>query len=153
MIRIQESDFDAGEEIDALHEDNFSVGAVCSFVGLVRDFQENAEDENRITALTLEHYPGMTLKKLSEIEQKARARWPLEAVRIIHRYGRLEAGERIVFVGAASPHRAAAFEACQFMMDYLKTEAPFWKKTEDETGESDWVDAREQDESAKNKWQ
>ena len=117
MIRVQEEDFDVGAEIAALARDNHKIGAVVTFVGLVRDIAGGAP----IDAMTLEHYPGMTECGLAEIEAEARRRWPLEASLIVHRYGRLEPGERIVLVITASAHRRAAFEACEFLVDWLKT--------------------------------
>ena len=107
--------------------------------------------DNGVTAMTLEHYPGMTEAELERIEAEARARWPLEDVTIIHRVGRLEAGDQIVLVGAASPHRQAAFDAAQFIMDFLKTDAPFWK-AEERGDETSWVDARESDNAARERW-
>jgi molybdopterin synthase catalytic subunit len=106
---------------------------------------------DRVSALTLEHYPGMTEKRLAEIEAEAHRRWPLDAVLVIHRYGRLEPGDRIVLVATASPHREAALAACHFLIDWLKTEAPFWKSEETPVGER-WVDARAEDEKAKARW-
>lgn len=153
MIRVQQENFNVGDEINALSRDNTSIGAVCSFVGLVRDFQHNHDDDTRVSAMTLEHYPGMTEKKLAEIEEIARNRWPLEACLIIHRYGRMEAGENIVLVVTASSHRKAAFESCEFLMDFLKTKAPFWKLEEDDKGQGNWVDAREGDDQAAQKWE
>ncbi|WP_417798314.1 molybdenum cofactor biosynthesis protein MoaE [Terasakiella pusilla] len=152
MIRVQAENFDVGAEINALSNGNTAIGGICSFVGLVRDFQHSKDDATRVSAMTLEHYPGMTEKKLQEIEEIARNRWPLEDVLIIHRYGRMEPGENIVLVVTASAHRKAAFEACEFLMDYLKTKAPFWKLEEDEKGEGSWVDAREADNAAAQKW-
>ena len=147
MIFVQEHDFDPGEEIAKLSAGNAHVGGVCAFVGLVRDFA----DEGALAAMTLEHYPGMTQKQLEAIEQEALKRWPLEATVIIHRYGRLEPGDRIVLVGAASAHREAAFEACHFLIDWLKTKAPFWKKEENQSGEH-WVDAKHSDDAAVLRW-
>lgn len=147
-VRVQREDFDPGAEIAALTAGNKSVGGLALFVGLVREMAE----ERRLSAMTLEHYPGMTEKMLARIEEEAHARWPLEASLIIHRYGRLEPGERIVLVAAASPHRDAAFEACRFLIDWLKTKAPFWKVEEDAAGEAKWVEARESDETAAAKW-
>lgn len=152
IIRVQEADFDVGVEVKQVHQGNYGVGAVCSFVGLVRDFQESAEEGRDINSLTLEHYPQMTEKKLTEIAEEAKKRWSLEAITIIHRYGRLELGDQIVLVIAASAHRQASFEACHFMMDYLKTQAPFWKLEENTDGEGQWVDAREEDQDAHDKW-
>ncbi|HZV54305.1 MAG TPA: molybdopterin synthase catalytic subunit MoaE, partial [Rhodocyclaceae bacterium] len=138
-ISIQEADFDSGAEIATLTADSADAGAVASFVGLVRG--------GEIRAMTLEHYPGMTEKALAEIVAEARRRWELLGVRVIHRVGRLLPGERIVLVAVASTHRQAAFAACEFIMDYLKTRAPFWKREETTAG-SRWVDARESDDEA-----
>ncbi len=137
MIRVQEADFDVGAELAALTAGNHAVGGLAVFVGLVRDMVA----EEALSAMTLEHYPGMTEKALARIEEAACARWPLEASLIIHRVGRLEPGEQIVLVAAASAHRQAAFEACQFLIDWLKTEAPFWKQEETASGPK-WVEAR-----------
>lgn len=153
MIRVQTENFDVGAEINALSKGNTAIGGICSFVGLVRDFQYTKEDDTRVNAMTLEHYPGMTEKKLAEIETIARERWPLEDVLVIHRYGRMEPGENIVLVVTASAHRQAAFESAQFLMDFLKTKAPFWKLEEDDSGAGNWVDAREADDSAAAKWE
>lgn len=147
MIRVQREDFDVGAELDALTRGKTTIGGVTSFVGLVRDV---AGDE-RITAMTLEHYPGMTERELEAIEDEARRRWPLDAVLIVHRYGRLEPGERIVLVAAASAHREAAFAACHFLVDWLKTKAPFWKLEETPQG-ARWVDAQASDEAAAERW-
>jgi molybdopterin synthase catalytic subunit len=147
MIRVQESPFDVGAEIAALSAGRTDIGAVASFVGLVRDHA----GEQATLAMTLEHYPGMTEKKLAEIEAEAQARWPLQASLIVHRYGRMLPGEPIVLVATASQHRAAALEACAFLIDWLKTEAPFWKL--EETGSAPrWVEARETDERAAARW-
>jgi molybdopterin synthase catalytic subunit len=147
MIRVQEGPFDVGAEIAALSAGRTDIGAIASFVGLVRD---HAGDQ-AIGAMTLEHYPGMTEKKLAEIEAEAQARWPLQASLIVHRYGRMLPGEPIVLVATASQHRAAALEACAFLIDWLKTEAPFWKL--EETGEAPrWVEARAADEHATARW-
>jgi len=147
MIRVQQEDFDVGAELSRFGADNHAIGGVCSFVGLVRDM---AGDE-RISTMTLEHYPGMTEKQLAAIEAEARKRWPLEDSLIIHRYGRMEPGERIVMVATASAHRDAAFEAARFLMDWLKTKAPFWKLEETARG-GQWVDARESDDVAAERW-
>jgi molybdopterin synthase catalytic subunit len=147
MIRVQQEDFDVGAEIARLTEGNPAVGGLAVFVGLVRDLAA----DTAIAAMTLEHYPGMTEKKLAEIEKQAQARWPLEASLIIHRYGRLVPGDRIVLVACASPHRDAAFDACRFLIDWLKTEAPFWKLEETGSG-ARWVDARDSDDAAKKRW-
>ena len=144
-VRVQTEDFDVGLESRALQAD--AVGAIALFVGTVRGLSS----DNGVTAMTLEHYPGMTESELERIEAEARARWPLEDVTIIHRVGRLEAGDQIVLVGAASPHRQAAFDAAQFIMDFLKTDAPFWK-AEERGDETSWVDAHESDNAARKRW-
>ncbi len=148
MIRVQREDFDVGAELDRLAHGNRRVGGIASFVGMVRDIGGS----DPVTALTLEHYPGMTEKKLAEIEAEAHRRWPLDAVLIIHRYGRLTPGERIVLVATASSHREAALEACHFLIDWLKTKAPFWKSEETPKGER-WVEARAEDDAATERWQ
>ncbi len=147
MIRIQEDDFDVGAEIAALSVGKHGIGAVVTFVGLVRDMAGGA----RIDAMTLEHYPGMTERGLAEIEAEARRRWPLEASLIVHRHGRLDPGDRIVLVITASAHRRAAFEACEFLVDWLKTKAAFWKLEETDEG-GKWVDARDADTAAADRW-
>ena len=147
MIRVQAEDFDPGKELEQLTEGNNAIGGVCSFIGLVRDFA----DGDSISSMTLEHYPGMTEKQLEAIEAEAHERWPLDGTIIIHRYGKLDAGDRIVFVAAASAHREAAFEACRFLMDWLKTKAPFWKKESGEAGDQ-WVDAKDSDDEATERW-
>jgi molybdopterin synthase catalytic subunit len=147
MIRVQREDFDIGAEIAKLTVANRRIGGVASFVGLVREMVGGAA----IGAMTLEHYPGMTEKKLAEIESEACRRWPLDASLIIHRYGRLEPGERIVLVVTASAHREAALASCAFLIDWLKTEAPFWKLEETETG-GKWVEARDGDAAAAKRW-
>lgn len=144
-VLVQTEDFDVGAESRALQAD--AVGAIALFVGTVRGLSS----DNGVTAMTLEHYPGMTEAELDRIEAEARARWPLEDVTIIHRVGRLEAGDQIVLVGAASPHRQAALDAAQFIMDFLKTDAPFWK-AEERGDETSWVDARESDDAARKRW-
>ncbi|MDA0702724.1 MAG: molybdenum cofactor biosynthesis protein MoaE [Proteobacteria bacterium] len=146
-VRVQREDFDPGQEMAALGEGRHDIGAVASFTGLVRE----EKGAGRISAMTLEHYPGMTERKLEEIEAEAHRRWPLEASVIVHRYGRLEPGERIVFVATASSHRKAALESCAFLIDWLKTKAPFWKLEEGAGGEQ-WVDAREADDEAAARW-
>ena len=147
MIRVQREDFDVGAELERLTADNHRIGGVASFIGLVRDMAGSA----RVSALILEHYPGMTERKLAEIEAEAHRRWPLEAALVIHRYGRLEPGDRIVLVAAASPHREAALAACHFLIDWLKTEAPFWKSEATPAGER-WVEARAEDDAARERW-
>ena len=146
-VRVQEADFDVAAEMAALSEGRSDVGGVASFVGLVRDIAGGTA----VTAMTLEHYPGMTERQLEEIEAEARSRWPLLEVRIVHRVGRLEPGDRIMFCGAASAHRGAALEACAFLMDWLKTKAPFWKREETPEGER-WVEARAEDDEAASRW-
>jgi molybdopterin synthase catalytic subunit len=141
-IRIQHEDFDVNDELDALARDN--VGAIASFVGRVRG-------DDGLTAMTLEHYPGMTEREIARHADEALARWPLDGITIIHRTGRLTRGERIVLVAVASSRRAAAFEACQFLMDYLKTRAPFWKK-EERGPEHNWVGAKKTDDEAAERW-
>jgi len=148
MIRVQADDFNSGHEMDALVGERDDVGAVVSFVGKVRDL----ETEGNLAAMTLEHYPGMTEKMLADIEAEANKRWELQETLIIHRYGRLEPGEQIVLVITASAHRQAAFDACAFLMDWLKTKAPFWKLEESDQGRS-WVDAKQEDDDAAARWQ
>jgi molybdopterin synthase catalytic subunit len=147
MIRVQEQDFDIGAEMAALHRGRTDIGAIAAFAGLVRD---HASGEH-VTAMTLEHYPGMTEKELARIEAEARVRWPLLDCLIVHRVGRLLPGDAIVLVITVSAHRQAAFEAAQFLMDYLKTSAPFWKAEQTE-GSRQWVRSREADEAAAARW-
>ncbi|HUB98177.1 MAG TPA: molybdenum cofactor biosynthesis protein MoaE [Stellaceae bacterium] len=147
MIRVQRDDFDVGAEIARLTQGRAAVGGIVSFVGVVRE----GTGSERVTAMTLEHYPGMTESALEAIEAEARRRWSLEASLIIHRHGRLEPGERIVLVITASSHRAAAFEACEFLVDWLKTKAPFWKLETTPAGER-WVDAQASDDDAAERW-
>ncbi len=147
LIAVREADFDVGAETAALTAGDLSAGAVASFVGLVRD----RNDGSGVAAMTLEHYPGMTEKALAAIVDEARGRWEIKAVRVIHRVGPLLPGDRIVYVGVSSAHRGEAFAACEFIMDYLKTRAPFWKK-EDTPDGGRWVDARESDDSAAGRW-
>ena len=142
-VRVQEEDFDPTTELDALSAGRDDIGALFSFTGLVR--------VGDVSEMELEHYPGMTEKALAEIETEARDRWPLQGVTIIHRVGPLAPGARIVFVATASRHRAAAFEAAEYLMDFLKTRAPFWKK-EDTADGTRWVDARETDDTAAARW-
>jgi len=147
-VSVQRDDFDIAAEIDRLTAADPDIGAVVSFTGLVRQMT----GAGPIGAMELEHYPGMTERALEAIVAEAQSRWPLQGVRVIHRYGPLKPGERIVLVLAASRHRQAAFEAAEFLMDYLKTRAPFWKK-EHHGGETRWVDARDSDDSAAARWQ
>ena len=146
MIRVQTEPFDISREVAALTRTRKDIGAVVTFTGLVR-----SSDEATIEAMTLEHYPGMTEKQLQDIERIAIERWPLQALLIIHRYGRLTPGEQIVLVVTASSHRQAAFEAASFLMDWLKTKAPFWKLEETAEG-ADWVEAKADDDDAAKKW-
>jgi molybdopterin synthase catalytic subunit len=147
MIRVQREDFDVGAELEQLAAGNHRIGGVASFIGLVRDMG----GRDGVCALTLEHYPGMTERKLIEIETEAHRHWPLDAVLVIHRYGRLDPGDRIVLVATASPHREAALAACHFLIDWLKTKAPFWKSEATPAGER-WVDPRAEDEAAARRW-
>ncbi len=147
-IRVQSEPFDPGVEVNALHAANVGIGAVVGFVGYVRDFNAGQE----VAGMFLEHYPGMTEKALAKIAVEAEQRWPLLRLEILHRVGALEPGEPIVFVGTASAHRQAAFDACNFVMDYLKTRAPFWKKEQGSTGAS-WVEGRASDQQAAQRWQ
>lgn len=142
-VRVQTEAFDLGAETHALSDGRTDIGAVASFVGLVRG--------GEIEAMTLEHYPAMTAKALKAIAAEAAGRWPLLGGTVIHRHGRLLPGDPIVLVAIAAAHRGDAFAACAFIMDYLKTGAPFWKK-EETGGESRWVDARAEDEAARDRW-
>jgi len=146
-VRVQSEPFDPGVEVNAMHAANVGVGAVVGFVGYVRDFNDGQE----VAGMFLEHYPGMTEKALAKIVVEAEARWPLLKVEVLHRIGGLEPSEPIVFVGVASAHRQAAFDACNFIMDYLKTRAPFWKK--EQTGDGPrWVEGKQSDEEAAGRW-
>ena len=147
MIRVQSADFDVGLELKKLTEGNRQIGAVTSFVGLVRDIA----GEDTISAMILEHYPGMTEKQLVDIEYEANQRWDLNSSLIIHRYGRLGPGDNIVLVACASSHRESAFDACHFLIDWLKTKAPFWKLEETSDGDR-WVEANTKDDIATARW-
>lgn len=147
-VRVQREDFDVGAEVAALTDGRTDIGGVATFLGLVREIA----DDNSVSAMTLEHYPGMTEKMLAEIEAEAQARWPLAGALIVHRYGRLEPGDRIVLVVTTSAHRKAALESCEFLIDWLKTKAPFWKLEETVQG-SQWVEARESDDEAAARWE
>ena len=147
-IRIQESDFDLGAETRALRAGNPKIGAIASFVGLVRDIN----DGSGVSSLTLEHYPGMTEKALATIVEQAESRWNILDCTVIHRVGELKPTDQIVLVVVASGHRGDAFAGCEFIMDYLKTGAPFWKKEQTPQGER-WVDSRDSDEKAASRWQ
>ena len=146
-IRIQEADFDVAQEIAGLSKGRTDVGAVVSFSGICR----GSEQGEPIAALTLEHYPGMAEAEIARHAEEALARWPLQGLTIIHRFGRIAPGENIVLVVTASAHRQAAFEAAEFLMDYLKTNAPFWKREESARGTS-WIDARDHDDAATARW-
>ncbi len=148
MIRVVGEPFDPAAEIARFATGRSDVGGIATFLGRVRD----RAGEVRIRAMTLEHYPGMTERKLAEIEAEARRRWPLQDCLVIHRFGRMLPGEPIVLVATASAHRAAALEACAFLIDWLKTRAPFWKLEETDRGER-WVEARETDDAAAARWQ
>jgi len=146
-VRVQQDDFDTAREIAALHHGRTDIGAVVSFSGICR-----GNDHGRpLTALTLEHYPGMAEAEIMRHAEDAMARWPLQGLTVIHRYGRITPGENIVLVVTASSHRQAAFEAAEFLMDYLKTNAPFWKREETEDGTS-WVEAKRHDDDAAARW-
>ena len=147
-VRVQTEDFDVGAEILRLRQAQPGVGAVAAFVGVVRDLNEGEGVAN----MTLEHYPGMTERALEQIEQRARCRWDLAEILVIHRVGELRPTDQIVLVVVTSRHRGEAFAACEFVMDYLKTEAPFWKKELTPEG-SRWVDARESDDAARSRWE
>ena len=147
-VRIQTEDFDLSQEIKQLRAGDARVGAVASFVGTVRDRNDGSE----VAAMTLEHYPGMTEKSLEEIIEKAKARWDIFDVLIIHRVGPLNIEDQIVLTAVTSAHRGEAFAACEYVMDYLKTLAPFWKKEDTPEG-ARWVDARLSDDEAQKKWQ
>ena len=142
-VRIQREDFDIAKEIAQLSAGRRDVGAVATFTGICRD--------DGITAMTLEHYPGMAEAEIERHVEEARTRWPLLGVTVIHRYGRMVPGDNIVLVATASSHREAAFAAAEFLMDYLKTRAPFWKK-EERAGAADWVEARATDDAALTRW-
>ena len=146
-IRIQEADFDIAQEIAALTRGRTGIGAVVSFSGICRG-SENGEP---IAALTLEHYPGMAEEEIKRHADEAMSRWPLTGLTVIHRVGRIAPGENIVLVLAASQHRQAAFHAAEFLMDYLKTNAPFWKREESARGSS-WIEARDHDDAATARW-
>jgi molybdopterin synthase catalytic subunit len=147
-VRVQTEDFDAGAEIAALRRGNPQIGAVASFIGVVRDVNDGAS----VASMTLEHYPGMTEKALTAIIEKARARWDLYDALIVHRVGALQPTDQIVLVVVTSAHRGDSFAACQFIMDYLKTEAPFWKRESTGAGER-WVEARASDDDARQRWE
>jgi len=146
-IQVQAEDFDLGAEVARLRAGDARIGAVVSFVGTVRDMN----DGDSVAELELEHYPGMTERSLADIVEQARARWPLYGALVIHRVGPLRPLDQIVLVACSAAHRGEAFAACEFIMDYLKTEAPFWKKEQTPNG-ARWVDARVSDDAARTKW-
>jgi molybdopterin synthase catalytic subunit len=146
-IVVRSEAFDLGAEVDAMRRGRTDIGAIASFVGLARDMNEGSG----VAAMTLEHYPGMTEKALGRLVEEAKSRWALLDVTVIHRIGRLLPGDPIVLVAVASSHRGEAFAACEFIMDYLKTRAPFWKKEETPAGER-WVEARASDDAAAARW-
>jgi molybdopterin synthase catalytic subunit len=146
-VRLQSADFDVAAEVKAITQGRTDIGAVVNFIGICRSGPEG----DRISAMTLDHYADMAQAELERIEAEARTRWPLDAVTLIHRFGRLVPGDNIVLVVTASRHRQAAFEAASFLMDYLKTRAPFWKKEERASG-SGWVAAKDEDDLAASRW-
>ncbi len=152
MIRVQDTSFDPGVEINGFLARNANAGAVATFIGQVRDFatSENGQ-HSTITGLELEHYAGMTEKELTRLAEDAGARWSLDDVFIIHRYGKMTPGDPIVLVCTASAHRQDAFAACEFLMDWLKTQAPFWKREETDT-DTVWVEARQSDDDRAARW-
>ena len=153
MIRVQKEHFDVSTELAAMTQGRTDIGGLGIFVGLVRDFVPNDDaGTSAIRAMTLEHYPGMTETMLTEIEQDAHRRWNLDATLIIHRYGTLDPGEEIVMVACAAAHRGDALESCTFLIDWLKTKAPFWKCEDTEDGEK-WVSARDSDTEAAKRWE
>ena len=147
-IRLQQSDFDVAAEIAALAAGGRDVGAVVTFTGICR----RGEGAEAISALTLEHYPGMAEAEIRRHVDEAIARWPLSGVTVVHRFGRIEPGQNIVLVVTASAHRQAAFEGAEFLMDYLKANAPFWKREERAEGPSSWVEAHSRDDAAAARW-
>ena len=147
MVRVQSADFDVGAEIANLRRDNPTIGAIASFIGLVRDVSSG----DRVSELTLEHYPGMTEKALVKIVDEAKTRWDVLDVLVIHRVGVLQPTDQIVLVVVAGAHRGEAFAACEFVMDYLKTQAPFWKKERTADGNR-WVEVRSSDDAAAERW-
>ena len=146
-VRIQQADFDLSTEIAALRSGDLEVGAIVSFVGTVRDMNEGSQ----VNSMELEHYAGMTEKALADISVEAKSRWSIHEALVIHRIGKMLPGEQIVLVAVTGQHRGEAFAACEFIMDYLKTAAPFWKKEATPTGEH-WVDARSTDDEAMERW-
>lgn len=152
MIQVQQDSFNVGDTINTFCDVNSNSGGIATFLGQVRDFQGEQENPSAsIAVLELEHYPGMTERELDRLEKEALQRWPLDSVFIVHRYGKMKPGDPIVLVCAASAHRGDAFSACEFLMDQLKTNAPFWKRETTDTGSS-WVSARETDETRAGQW-
>jgi len=147
-VRVQKEDFDISAEVAALRGGNPQIGAVACFIGLVRDLNEHAH----VSEMTLEHYPGMTEKALEEIVAQAKQRWNIADALVVHRIGALKPTDQIVLVATSGAHRGEVFASCEFIMDYLKTQAPFWKKEQTEQG-SRWVDARESDDHAAQRWE
>jgi len=147
-VRVQTQDFDIAAETAAMRADNPGIGAIASFIGLVRDLNEG----DSVSAMTLEHYPGMTERALERIVQDAKQRWDIIEVLVVHRVGTLRPLDQIVLVIVTGAHRGEAFAACEFVMDYLKTQAPFWKKEQTSAGDR-WVDARDSDDAAAQRWQ
>lgn len=147
-VRVQGEDFDIAAEIKALQGERTDIGAIVTFTGTVRGTTKKGD----ITSMTLEHYPGMTEAELARVEAEAHERWPLQGTTIIHRTGDLKPGDNIVLVVTASAHRHAAFESAEFLMDFLKSRAPFWKKETGVDGDGNWVDARESDADALGRW-
>jgi len=152
MIRVQQEDFSVADLYAALREQSPNAGAIVTFTGLVREFYQGAGDGPRVQTLYLEHYPGMTEKALQDIVDQASARWEVIACQVIHRVGELQAGEQIVYVGVAGTHRGEAFAAGEFIMDYLKTRAPFWKRQQTDEG-SGWIESRASDDEARSRWE
>ena len=148
LIKVQEADFNIQDEYDAIRADNQEDGAIVFFSGLVRDFNQG----NDVTGLFLEHYPAMTEKALGKIVDEAKERWPINRVRLIHRVGQLYLADQIVFVAVSSKHREAAFDACRFIMDFLKVKATFWKKEVHANGQKLWLDAKQSDQNKANSW-
>jgi molybdopterin synthase catalytic subunit len=153
-IRVQEVAFDAGHELSQFMRRNPGAGGIASFVGQMRDFRgEDRASGAPLVRMTLEHYAGMAERQLHDVVAEARGRWPLEDVCVIHRYGDFRPGDPIVIVLTAAAHRGAAFDACAFIMDWLKTQAPFWKKEHSPDGATAWVDAKDSDDARAARWQ
>ncbi|MDG2091331.1 MAG: molybdenum cofactor biosynthesis protein MoaE [Gammaproteobacteria bacterium] len=151
-ISIQEQDFSIEDECTAMRAQHKDIGALATFTGLVREMDDESSAEQEVSSLYVEHYPGMTEKNLEEIAEQANQQWPLLDITIIHRIGELKVSEQIVFVGVSSMHREAAFAACTFIMDFLKTKAAFWKKSNNSDNAGHWVEAKESDSDVSEKW-